>query len=482
MLDGTVRTFLAEMLIIPTGILSAAFLARYLSPAGYGIFILAATAIAWIEATLGSIFARAVVKFVSESKDWRPVGATLLRLHLAAGIGAALLVWLFAGIIGDAFGEPMLARYLRLFALDIPLFTLTQAHRYILVGLGQFREQAISSALRWISRLLLIMLFLLLGLSIDGAILGSIASSLVALLASRLYVRPSLLLRSSVTARLLWADGITLFLLALSMRFFDRLDLFMLKALGGTAADAGFYGAALNLALMPGFFAMSFSPLLLSTLSRILLEGDERLAHTISRDALRVTLWLLPFAALTAGAAGDIVRAIYGEQFMPASLLLAVLIMGAMGLVVYSVGTAILIAAGRERRALSLSIPLPIVAALGHLWLIPSWGALGASIVTTAVSGLGAGVTLYAIFRCWRILPPLATLARSLLTSALVFTLAVVWPVSGALFLSLKLLTIALLIPLALLSLNEFHAGEIALARSLMRRLRPAASQARHEI
>ncbi|HEX8141204.1 MAG TPA: oligosaccharide flippase family protein [Pyrinomonadaceae bacterium] len=483
MLDGTARTFLAEMLIIPTGILGAAFLARYLSPAGYGLFILAATSIAWVEATIGSIFSRAVVKFVSEAKDWRPVGATLLRLHLAAGIGAAVLVWLCAAIVGDAFKEPALSGYLKLFALDIPLFTLTQAHRYILVGLGRFRQQALSSALRWTSRLLLILLFLQLGLSITGAILASLASSLVAFCASRLYIRPSLFRRSTFPAHVLWADGMPLSLLALSMRFFDRLDLFMLKALGATAAEAGFYGAALNLALMPGLFALSFSPLLLSTLARVLREGDEALARTISRDALRVALWPIPFACLTAGASEDIVRAIYGEQFKPAAPLLALLIVGAVALAIYSVGTAILIAAGRQRVALLLSIPLPLVAALGHLWLIPRWGAPGAAMVTTIVSGLGAGLTVYAVFRCWRILPPLATLARAVLTGALAFTLSAMWPAMGPLFFSLKLMMIALLIPLALFFLNEFHAGEIALARSLMRLLlRPTARQAPREV
>jgi O-antigen/teichoic acid export membrane protein len=482
MLDGTVSTFLAEALIIPTGILSAAFLARHLSPAGYGLFILAATSIAWVEATIGAIFSRAVVKFISETEDWRSVGATLLRLHLAAGIGAAVLVWLCAGMVGDAFNEPALSSYLKLFALDIPLFALTQAHRYILVGLGAFRQQALSSALRWTSRLLLILLFLLLGLSITGAILASLASSLVALLASRFYVRPSLFLRSSFRARLYWADGLPLFLLALCMRFFDRLDLFMLKGLGGTTAEVGFYGAALNLALLPGFFAMSFSPLLLSTLGRVLREGDEYLARAISRDAMRIALWLIPFAGLTAGASSDIVRTIYGERFMPTAPLLTILIFGAVALVVYSVGMAILIARNRLRLALILSIPLPLIAALGYLWLIPKWGALGASIITTVVSSLGAAWAVLAIFRCWGIVPSLATLSRSILTGALACALALLWPAAGALYLSLKLMMIALLIPLAMLALGEFDADELALPLSLLRRERAPAKQAPREI
>jgi len=41
-LDGTIRVFLAEALLLPTGLLTTAFLTRRLGPEGYGLFLLAA--------------------------------------------------------------------------------------------------------------------------------------------------------------------------------------------------------------------------------------------------------------------------------------------------------------------------------------------------------------------------------------------------------------------------------------------------------
>jgi O-antigen/teichoic acid export membrane protein len=156
--DGTIWVFLAEALLMPTGVIITVFLTRRLGPEGYGLFTLVAVLVAWVESSITSIFDRTTVKFVGQAEDWRPVGAAVARLYLAASGGAMLLLWLLANPIATLLNEPVLATYLRLFALDIPLFSLAHAHRNILVGLGGFRQRALVSAGRWLTRLLLIVL------------------------------------------------------------------------------------------------------------------------------------------------------------------------------------------------------------------------------------------------------------------------------------------------------------------------------------
>ena len=182
MLAGTLRVFLADMLILPSGVLTTAYLTRRLGPEGYGLFILAATVVTWVEWSVVALFSRTTIKFVSEARDWRPVGAAVVWLHLMISAAAMLLVTALAGPIAAILHEPHLVNYLRLFSLDIPLFSLAQAHRNILVGLGGFRERALASAGRWVTRLLAIVLLVHLGFSIPGAIVGSIAASFVELI------------------------------------------------------------------------------------------------------------------------------------------------------------------------------------------------------------------------------------------------------------------------------------------------------------
>lgn len=480
MLDGTLWILLAEGLILPTGLVSAAFLTRRLGAADYGLFTLATVIVAWIQWSVTSLFARTTVKFVSEAEDWRPVGSAVIRLYFVASCAAALLLCGFATPVAVLLGESVLATHLRLLALDIPLFALAFAHRHILIGLGNFRQRALATAGRWVSRLLLIVLFIELGFSVTGAILGSIGASLVELCVSRYYVRPSLFARSVFPARRLWGYALPLFLFALSMRLFDKLDLFVLKATGGSAESAGIYGAAQNLALAPGLFALSFSPLLLSNLGHMLRAEQADEARTLARNAMRVVLLLLPLACMSAAAAPELVAAIFGRVFLPAAPILAILIFGALAAVMISVATTILTATGKPGWAALLAAPLVPAAIVGHVLLIPRLGAEGASLVTTVLATLGALAAVCAVHYHWKVAPPGLTLARSILVGALAYTVALMWSAPGFQLL-IKLPTIGVFILVSFAALGEFSAVEINALRSFFRQ-RAAHAQTSHEI
>jgi O-antigen/teichoic acid export membrane protein len=284
----------------------------------------------------------------------------------------------------------------------------------------------------------------------------------------RFYIRPALFCHSPFPARQLWGYAVPLSLCTLSLCLYDKLDLFALKVLGGTASQAGLYGAAQNLAIVPGLFALSFSPLLLSTLSRMLRAGDGCAARETGRNAMRLIIALLPFAGMTAGAAPEIISFIFGPGFLPASLLLALLIFGALALAMISVTTAILTAAGKPAWTFALTGPLLPLAVVGHLLFIPWLGAMGASLVTTLVANFGALAAVLAVYRIWRILPPAETLGRSTLVCGLAYLLAALWPTPG-IWLILKLSAIAIVIGLAFLMLGECSTSEIALARAMLR-------------
>jgi O-antigen/teichoic acid export membrane protein len=466
-LVGTLRVFLADMLILPTGLLTTAFLTRRLGPEGYGLFILAATVVAWVEWSVATLFSRTTIKFVSEAQDWRPIGAAVVWLHLLTSSGAMLLLALLAGPLATVLHEPQLAGYLRLFSIDIPLFSLAQAHRNILVGIGGFRERALASAGRWISRMIVIVLLVHLGFSVSGAILGSIAASLVELVIGRIYVRPSLWRPVGFSVRPLWGYAVPLLFAALSLRLFDKLDLVSLKVLGGSAEQAGIYGAAQSLSLVPGIFALSFSPLLLSTLTRLLLSGEADAAHKMGRDALRLVLGVLPFAGLVAGAAPEIVRLIFGQRFLSAAPLLALLIFGAVALMMVSVASAILIAAGKPGWTVALAGPLVPLALTCCYFFIPAWGPRGAALAITLTAAIGALASILAVKRLWGIIPSATTLLRSFLLTTLAYISAAVWPSSGILLL-LTLPAISLLICVAYFVLGEFSSAEMDLIRSIL--------------
>jgi O-antigen/teichoic acid export membrane protein len=467
-LHGTVRVFLAEALFMPTALLSTAYLTRRLGTEGYGFFALAATAVAWIEWSITSAFARATFKHVADAGDWRGVGTTVVRLYLGTSVVAALLLWALSEPAAALLGDPALARYLRLFAIDIPIFSLAHAHRNILIGLGDFSARALAGAGRWASRLALIVLFVALGWSVEGAILGSIGASVVELAIARAYVRPPLTGHTDFPASRLVGYAAPLFLFGLSMRLLDRLDLFALGALRGSATDSGIYAAAQNLALIPSIFAGSFSPLLLATVSRQLQSGGERDAKRLGVNAMRAPFLILPFAALAAGAGPEVVGLVFGRAFLPAAPLMGPLLFAATALVTMSVTTAVLTALGKPGWTFALAGPLIPLALIGHLVAIPRWGAIGAAIVTALAATAGAVASTIALYRVWAIVPPPATVARAVVATVLAYALAAAWP-AGGVVLVVKLATLGVLVTLTLLALGEFSGEDLAAVRSAVR-------------
>ena len=455
-LVGTIQVTLGEGLILPTALVTTAFLTRRLGPEGYGLLVLATMVVVCIEALIASLLEHSTVKFVGQASDWQPLAAAISQLFLWTSLAATVLLWLLAGPVAAILGEPLLAKYLKLISLELPVFGLAQAHRNVLIGLGAFKERALASAGRWLSRMVFVILLVALGFSIEGAIWGSIGGCLVELVIERCYIQPSLWPSSKLPLTGIWSYALPLFFSGLAMQLFLKTDLFLLKALGGSAAVAGYYGAAQNLSLVPCILALALSPLLLSTLSRMLRDDQAAEARAMSGKSLHAVAALLPLVALTAASADEIVVLVYGDTFLSSGPLLAVLVLSGLFLVLISVATAILTAAGRPLFSVWLTGPLVPLAALGHVLIIPRFGALGATWVTTTLAGFGAAAGVLAVYRTWKTGLAAYTLLRSLFLSVTLYFLASLWPTPGFLVL-LKLAIASLLLLMAYVLLGELE-------------------------
>jgi O-antigen/teichoic acid export membrane protein len=462
-----IRGVLAELLFPITALATGAFLTRRLGPEGYGLLVLAAALVTWIEWSLNAFFSRPTIKLIGETDEWQPLADGIVRLQFVAGLVIMGVLWLVAAPFSRLLDEPELARYLRLFSLDIPIFCLAHSHRSVLVGRGHFASSANLSAVRWIARLVLILALVGAGFSVSGAIVGTIGASVLEVIVARRYIRPSVV--GIPRVRPLWSIGLPLFISSLCLSLYSRVDLFALKALGGSAEDAGLYGAAQNLSLLPSVFTIGFLPMLLSTLSRLVARGEAQAAREIGTNVMRGVLALLPIAAIVSGAAREIMIVFFGRDFGPGAITLAPLIFGSFVLIMIPVVTAIYTAEGKPGRAVALTVPLLPLAIAGHLVFIPRFGAIGAATVTAVVAVAGAAWAFWSAVGYWRIAPPVGTFVRSAAISIVVFIVAALWPTPGAfVLLKLPVLVVACLVFYALL--GEFSSSEVALVRAWIAR------------
>jgi len=468
-----------HILLLPVGLLTAAFLTRQLGPELYGIFTVAATIVLWVASTTTQLFSRTTVKFLAEAQDWRAVGSALARAQLFVSLGATALLVAAAPVLASWLKSPELTAYLRLLALQVPLLALARVHRSMLMGRRAFGRVTLLTAVYGLSRLVLVFLLVGLGLSLNGAILATIGASFAQFIVARVYVRPTILSRAAFPIRPLAGYALPLFLYAIGRDLFGRVDLMVVKALGGTPAAAGFYSAAQNLTVPFGLFTASFSSPLLATLSRMLQHGQIDPAHSIIRQAARLVLCFLPFAGVAAGATPEIIALVFGRAFSPAAPLLALLVFGSIANVMISVTTGVLTAAGRPGWTFALTGPLAPLALLAHLALVPRFGPIGAAAATTALAWLGAGLTTLAVYRQCGVYPAPATILRTTLTTLIAYALSSAWHTSGA-WLIVKLLGLTAVILVFLFLLGELTEQDLAFARSLLRRERvrpPALSE-----
>jgi O-antigen/teichoic acid export membrane protein len=388
-----------------------------------------------LEWLLSSLLSRATIKAVGEDDAWEAAASASLRLHLGIGLAGGLLFMALAAPLAVLFGDPSLTANLRLYAVDVPLFGLAQAHANVLIARHRFRERARARALRWITRLFLIVVFVEAGLSVAGAILGCLGATLVETLAGRASVRVRLGSRGvALPLSRLWGYALPLFLSGLGLRILG-LDLMVLKVLGGSASDAGLYGAALSLSIVASLLAIVVGPLLLATLVRLRAEGRPEDARRLGSDALRGCLLVVPFAAASLGARVDVVRLIFGSAFAGSAPLLVPLVAASLALFVVSVAIAILTAAGRMGLTAFITLPMPIVAICGYVLVVPRAGALGAAYVSAGTSLLGGIASVVAARRSAGVEAGWATCARAGAVSVLGWIAAASLPGSGLLVL-----------------------------------------------
>lgn len=465
---GTLQFLAAQAIALLLGFAISVVLTRALGPELYGLYSVAVVIINWIDLSLASLFHGPSIKFVAEAERWHEMASALVQAEGVLSAIVALLLISLATPFAQLLRAPTLAPYLRLLALSLPITGLSRAHRSALIAQGAFGRSILPALAYWPVRLLLALFLLHRGLSVWAGVWALVAASMVELLVTRLFVRPSLLQRFHFPLRRFWAYSLPLSLNSMSIRLVTRVDLLLVQALAGAAAT-GFYGAAQNLSLIPlGFLGSALSSPLLSTLSRLGNEQRTEEAQAIVRNALRFLLCLLPFAALVAGGAGQIVRLLYGPAFLPTAGMLAWLIIGALALTVIGVCSSLLTAAGRPGLTLPLTAPLLPVAVIGHYLLIPKFGAAAAAAVTSMAAILGSLACLVVVMDIWGVQLPLATALRSLVLSAFAYVVAALWPAQGALLL-LKLAFLATLLALAFVLLGELTRAEMEQLRSSLR-------------
>jgi O-antigen/teichoic acid export membrane protein len=374
------------MLVLVLSLISSIVIARTLGTSGRGLFavavVFAAVATQFLNLGLHASNTWAV------SRDPSTIGVLLansLLVSVALG-GLAILVLGGIGLIQPEL-LPVSGPMLVLALLSIPISLGYLLLQNLLLGIGRVR---IYNVLEGGGRALGVALLLVLAFAGGLDPVMAFATTIVAVgfgftgalvVVTRSAVNAKARIRTSVTLLLEHGRyGLKAYTAALVSFLVLRLDLLLVQSMKGDAT-AGLYAVAVSLAEVVYVVPVVTGQLLFPRLARI---GSGEARAFMTRTAMAVAALLLPVCVVAALLAEPVLTVVFGQEFAPAAPALVALLPGVFFLSLYTIMANYLAAIGMPAIAVFAPLVALTVNVVLNLALIPSYGATGAALASSA--------------------------------------------------------------------------------------------------
>ncbi|HUP00988.1 MAG TPA: oligosaccharide flippase family protein [Gemmatimonadota bacterium] len=426
---GTVMMMTAQVGLTLSAYVVAVILARELGPALYGVYGIVYSFLLGVELIGRFGIPQAASKLIAERAErWPGLEGTGMTLTAMIYLALFAAFWLLAPWLAELFHVAGGEDLFRIAALDIPFFGMYFICNHILGGRRSFGLEAAGIGLYALSKVAGILVLLVVGVTVTGALLVNVFSSAVALAFTASWVgrtsfRPTFEFGSELV-RL----GIPIGLFGVGSQILLSLDLWSLNAVGVLVSDEvkGWYVAATNVARIPNMVAFVMMAILIPSISRAAAMNDPETVKRSVRGATRfLVVTLLPASALIAVEAEAILAVLFSASYSEGAFLLVILIFS-HGLLYTLLLTAcaMLIAGGHARSAAVVTLSVLPVALILNIVMIRTSGAVGASLAALASIAIAASVAVALVHR--RVAPLVVPreLLLAIVTAALIGALA----------------------------------------------------------
>jgi O-antigen/teichoic acid export membrane protein len=362
-------------------------LARTLGPEIFGIF-----AIGMVVLTFAAFFS-------GFGFGWSLLQRTQLRdedirfawtWQLIVGLITTLAVYLLAPLLADYFREPRAQPVIQWLSLACLLSAAAAPATYLLQRDLNFRSAGLIQVASYAAGYVAV--------GMPMALFGWGASALVAawLVQAGVVLVASYALKPHSVRPLFWyADataavgtGRAVFFTNIVNWLLNNLDRLLIGRLLNAQA-LGLYNVAYNLATLPNNLLLgTLQPAFLAAGAR--LQGDlQRLGRAYFQMLATLFVLVLPAFVFLALIAPDLVRLLYGAQWLEAGWVLQILFLGMPAYVIWGVSTPVLWNTGRKYHEFALQLPVLALGALGF-YLLAGQGIRTAAAVASGLLVLRA--------------------------------------------------------------------------------------------
>ena len=388
-------SFVAFVLKLSAAIFTFALnvvLAQKLGPEGSGDFFLALTVVL-ICASIGCIgMEQALVRFVASSVATghidRVLGvyqkAMLYALVVTVSISASLF-FLSPWISQVVFVKPEIAKTLAIMSLAVSPVALFTLHSFALQGLKKIAASILVQSIVVPSIVSCAALFLIKDFGITAVAWSYVLAALISL----------------ILGRWLWKNAVSL--LEFGVASFDRGELLscsrplfgvvlmslvitwlpmLLLGVWGTSENVGIYSAASRTAALTSFVLVAVNSIMAPRFAALSQQGDlERLSVVVKQSTKYLTLLALPIWGLFL-VFPELILSIFGEQFKQGSIALMIIATGQFFNVATGLVGSLLMMSGHGKLVRNNLVFTGFMGVLLSIWLIPSYGVIGAAIST----------------------------------------------------------------------------------------------------
>jgi O-antigen/teichoic acid export membrane protein len=382
---------------------SQVVLARLLGAEAFGLYAIGSTILRMVGMLAPLGLDNGAIRF--GARYWREddasLGSVLLRslgLALISGLLLSSGIFFFAAswLANQVFQKPDLAWVIRGFALALPFLTgLRVASATTLISqrakFAVYAEEITPAGVN----LILVLLFLLLGWQLFGAVAAIVCSSGIAFLLALSYVRRlfpytfSAWRKSGVSTRELLTFSLPTALTRLFSVFIIRMDRLFVGHFYPAAA-VGVYQAATQSSVVFAFILAALNTIFSPMIASLYQEGEMKRLEELFRVSTKWGIYFsIPVFLVICFAPYETMTVVFGSEYSVGALPLVILTVGTL----VNVGTGpvgrMLVMTGHQKRWLIISSVVVMMNVALSLLLIPRLGLMGAALASaSATSGL----------------------------------------------------------------------------------------------
>lgn len=468
MAKGTIYLMIAQVIFLGSGYVIHFELARMVSAEEYGRFGVILSLLLLTQVFLGRGVPEAVTKYIAEGRDVKEVFKKGMKIQIIFSFIIFFLIVILSPLLANILNDKKLTTYIIIIAFLIPIRGTLNIYRGFFTGLRQFNKVVINRVLNVILKVPLALIFIYIGLSVPGAILGYIIAAILVLL---LYIK---WIEIQIPGKMVSYHDLIYFsfpiiIFSISYLFISNIDLFFVKSIL-ESDKAGYYTAARTIGYIPYLASTALTFTLLPSIAKSYSEKNDRLTTSYIENSYRYTLMLIvPITVLIGIMSSKILTLFYPNDYKDASLALSIFIIGISFLVFFIISGTILMAIGKQKIPMRIGLLLVILSFILNYWLINIWDMNGAAFSTTITCLIGMIVSLFYVKQIFGIIMSVRSFVNIIISISPSLLLGYCFAISG-LFIILWIIILFLIYVGMLFLIKEINKEDIDIMKSFVSR------------